>query len=97
MNQNKIDKLKAAYDNTKSAKIGDRISCPTCGKSIVKKTKDHAFCSNGRSKGAGNCKDGYWNKVDPVKRNRDTPWKRERDKDRDYVDEGPEGWDGHKD
>lgn len=43
--------------------IGSVVACPNCGRSFRKKTKTHIFCSNGRSKRGGNCKDDYWNRV----------------------------------
>lgn len=102
--QKKIDSMEDAYGLSKAARIGETISCPTCKKSFIKKTKDHAFCSNGRSNGAGNCKDGYWNRVNPEKRCRNTPYfknvicgPKETPGWPLGVDEGPEGWDGHKD
>lgn len=61
--------------------------CKNCGKHFVKKTPTHLFCSNGRT-GAGNCKDAYWNKHDPRKRNRNN---RNSHLDNDYS------WDSHKD
>ena len=61
------------YSYAKNVQIGSDIVCPVCGKVLIKKTKDHVFCSNGRNKGAGNCKDAYWNKIDPKKRNRKHP------------------------
>lgn len=68
-----ISTLKDKYNFAKIALVGESIECPVCEKVLIKKTKDHVFCSNGRTKGAGNCKDGYWNKVDPKKRNRKHP------------------------
>jgi hypothetical protein len=65
--------MKMRYILAKSRKIGEEIMCPSCGSILIKKTKDHVFCSNGRTKGAGNCKDAYWNKVDNKKRNRKHP------------------------
>lgn len=58
------------YNLNKDAKIGEDIACPCCGVIFKKKTKQQAFCSNGRTVGAGNCKDAYWNKMDENKRNR---------------------------
>lgn len=52
----------------KLAKAGDTISCPCCGKRFVKRTYQQVFCSN---KGAGNCKDRYWNDVDEKRHRQD--------------------------
>jgi hypothetical protein len=65
-----LKKMIGKYQTAKAAKVGDNICCPSCGTVFVKKSYQHVFCSNGRNKGAGNCKDAYWNKVDNKKRNR---------------------------
>lgn len=43
------------YDINKSAKVGEEIICPICGKRFIKKSYQQAFCST-------ECKDRYWNK-----------------------------------
>jgi len=68
--------LMGRYDQNKSAKIGDVISCPVCDKRFVKRTRDHTFCSNGRRKKGGNCKDRYWNTVDDERRERAKAYKK---------------------
>lgn len=52
---------KAIYDKNKTVKVGRKILCPVCKKEMIKKSYQHAFCSN---KGRGNCKDSYWNLID---------------------------------
>jgi ribosomal protein S27AE len=63
-------RYKIAQENT----TGSNHSCPSCGNSIVKTTYNKIFCSNGRTKGRGNCKDWFWNIIDPNKRCRLTPY-----------------------
>ena len=45
---------KEAYDIAKSAKVGDTISWPACGKKNRKRSYQHKFCNT-------KCKDHYWN------------------------------------
>ena len=52
--------MEIAYKKAKAAKVGEKITCPTCGKEFTKKSYQQAFC---RNKGRDNCKDGYWNFV----------------------------------
>jgi hypothetical protein len=47
------------------AKIGEEISCPSCGTKHMKKSYQSVFCK--KFKGT-KCKDNYWNNVDPKKR-----------------------------
>jgi predicted nucleic acid-binding Zn ribbon protein len=42
------------YNINKSAKVGTEIICPVCGKRLIKKSYQQAFCST-------ECKDKYWN------------------------------------
>lgn len=65
-----VQVMKGRYNHAKSTEVGKLISCPTCGNVHTKKTYNMIFCSNGKTKGKGNCKDGYWNVVDEKKRNR---------------------------
>lgn len=89
--------MKQLYTIGKTASIGTVISCPGCGMTLVKKTKDHKYHGSV-------CKDAYWNNVDPRKRNNTTrisPASARYMSDRrmhaaDY-DAWPEGWDEHKD
>lgn len=89
--------MKSDYAIIKGKPIGHAVNCCVCGKQFVKKSSSQAFCSNGRNKGAGNCKDAFWNKVDPEKRCRKTPYYYNNIHRETDIDEGPEGWDGHKD
>ena len=50
--------MRARYSAIKRAKVGVEMACPVCGKMMVKRSYQHAFCSN---IGAGNCKDRFWN------------------------------------
>lgn len=100
--------LKTLYEKAKNAKVGETVFCPSCGKSFEKTNYQQAFC---KSKEGTICKDFYWNNVTPTKRNNTTrispanaafyaaniePLK--NDNGWPFgVDEGPEGWDGHKD
>jgi len=62
----KIMAMKDAYKLATLAASGSLIACPTCGKKIAK-ANAKVFCSN---KGAGNCKDRYWNTVSDKRRER---------------------------
>jgi len=57
-------KLCKRYTVASEAKIGTTIHCPVCNKAIVKTTYHKIFCSNGKTRKGGNCKDKYWNRVD---------------------------------
>ena len=54
----KVEKLRL-YEVAKAAKVHTLCKCPTCSKDFTKKSYQQAFCSN---KGAGNCKDSFWNR-----------------------------------
>lgn len=90
----KVKDMKRLYRAAQQTKTGEDIKCPACGTSHKKTTYNKVFCSNNKT-AFNSCKDKYWNTVDPNKRNRDTPWKRERDDRHDYDDD--QGWDAHKD
>ncbi len=62
-------KLKHLYLVNKSKKVGDSCVCPSCLVSFVKGSYQQIFC---RTKAGTYCKDQYWNKVDPKKRNNTT-------------------------
>jgi hypothetical protein len=62
--QNNIRDMLDAYQTAKSSLVGSQVHCPTCGKLHTKTTYHKVFCSNGRTKRGGNCKDVYWNSVD---------------------------------
>lgn len=102
-----MGKMKIAYGKAKSAKVGDTCECPSCKTPFVKSNYQQAFC---KSKPGTECKDKYWNTVTPGKRNNTTRispanaayYERHIEplKAKGWpmgVDEGPEGWDGHKD
>lgn len=57
------------YKINKSAKVGDKLVCPSCGTHFVKEHYQQVFC---KSKPKTVCKDKYWNTVDPKKRNNTT-------------------------
>ena len=59
----KIEKMKARYEEAKEAPVGTIIRCPTCGKEHQKTSYHNIFCCNMKTKGKGNCKDKYWNMV----------------------------------
>ena len=65
-------KMTKAYIKAKDAKVGETIVCPSCKKVFVKKSYNQIFCSNAKTKRFNNCKDKYWNTVDPNKRNNTT-------------------------
>lgn len=48
-------KNQMAYEQNKSAKVGETIRCACCGKEFVKKQYSQAFC-------CGECKDKFWNR-----------------------------------
>lgn len=66
----KIADMKIAAGIVRDMPVGSWTGCPVCGKEFRKKTKHHTFCSNGRQKKGGNCKDRYWNTVDEGRKER---------------------------
>ena len=60
---------KNLYTLNKVCKVGAECNCPGCGEKFIKKTYSQAFC---RTKNNTQCKDKYWNQVDPNKRNNKT-------------------------
>ena len=60
----KLSEMEARYKDNLNSQIGTTIRCACCGKRILKSNYQTQFC---RNKGAGNCKDKYWNNV-PDKR-----------------------------
>lgn len=77
-NSKKVELFKRRYEEAKNAPIGSQIVCPTCGNKHKKTTYHKIFDSNGKTKkGKGNnCKDEYWNTVDPKRRARAKEYKR---------------------
>lgn len=61
--------MKDVYNKNKSAKIGQECNCPSCGSKFIKSNYQQSFC---KSKPKTQCKDKYWNTVDPKKRNNTT-------------------------
>lgn len=94
----KADRPKSIFQLAKEGAIGQQVRCPACGRPFRKKTKAHTFCSNGRSrpKGNSNCKDDFWNRMDPNK-------SREARRERLGLDpyeldlDDDQSWDAHKD
>lgn len=60
-----VEALKHRYEQAKEAEVGSLIFCAMCGTPIRKTTYHKAFCSNQKTGGRHNCKDRYWNTVDP--------------------------------
>ena len=94
----KISTMKRLYNVAKDAKVGIEITCPSCGLKHTKTTYNKVFCSNAKSKVWRNCKDAFWNKVDPEKACRNTQYFRDvilREAVTDFDDDP--SWDAHKD
>ena len=66
--------MKQLYNAAKKAKTGEDILCPNCNTLHNKATYHKVFCSNAKTRASRNCKDAFWNKVDPEKRNRQTQY-----------------------
>lgn len=62
-----ITKMIQLYDLAQAARIHATIQCPCCKKMHTKTTYHKVFCSNDKTKGRGNCKDYYWNTVNPAR------------------------------
>ena len=98
-----IVKMKTIYDAAKRAKTDSMIQCPYCGNKHEKTTYHKVFCSNAKTKKRNNCKDNFWNKVDPEKRCRKTayffnviePARHERE-EYNQLDDGDSSWDVHR-
>src|SRR5690606_39311056 len=50
------------YNHNKKVKVEGKINCVICSKEILKHKPSYVFCSIV-------CKDDFWNKIDPRKRN----------------------------
>lgn len=51
--------------NTSSAKVGEKTTCPNCGRGFVKKSYNQVFCSNQKKKYKGrDCKSEYHNAME---------------------------------
>lgn len=102
-------KIREQYKINKDSKVGTKCTCPSCGTSFEKTNYQQVFC---KSRPGTQCKDKYWNTVDPKKRNNTTRispanarWQERQADLRDqwitnnhrwYFDDDP-GWDAHKD
>jgi hypothetical protein len=62
-------KIRERYQVNKDASVGDECLCPSCDTRFIKDNYQQAFC---KTKRKTKCKDGYWNKVTPNKRNNKT-------------------------
>jgi hypothetical protein len=60
-----MSKIKEKYKKSKSAKVGEKCICPSCGTEFIKENYQQAFC---KTKKGTKCKDKYWNLVAPEKR-----------------------------
>jgi len=90
-----MSRLKQLYSENKLKKVGDKCICPSCSTPFIKGSYQQVFC---KTKVGTYCKDQYWNKVDPKKRNNTTRispasarWLLNHP---DYDDD--QGWDAHK-
>ena len=54
--------METFYEYNKGVPVGRKIFCPCCSEIFTKRSYQHSFCSN---KGKGNCKDRYWNTLNP--------------------------------
>lgn len=84
---------KAQYKANKEAKVGESCKCPSCNITFIKTQHQQAFC---KSKPGTVCKDAYWNKVTPTKRNNTTrispasrAFMEHLERNRDYDDSHP--------
>jgi transcription elongation factor Elf1 len=70
-----ITKKKRLYVKARKARVGTLITCPWCNRIHMKTTYHKVFCSNAKTLTGGNCKDDYWNTVDPVRAQRKEDFK----------------------
>lgn len=61
-NSDQATKARARYALAKASKTGQTIPCGFCARPFTKTSYQQAFCCN---KGRQNCKDSYWNRVNP--------------------------------
>ena len=50
------------YKQNKKTNVGSNVNCVVCSKEMIKKRESYVFCGL-------QCKDDFWNKIDPRKRN----------------------------
>lgn len=62
-------KIRDRYKLNKESKVGSNLICPSCNTTFIKTNYQQCFC---KSKPKTQCKDKYWNTVDPKKRNNTT-------------------------
>ena len=63
----RLIEMEIRYNDNANSSLGTTIRCACCGKRILKRNYQTQFCTN---KGAGNCKDEYWNNVSEKRRKR---------------------------
>jgi hypothetical protein len=66
--------MESRYTDNVKAGVNTVIACPVCSKHFKKTTYHKIFCSNQKTHGSGNCKDRYWNTVDPERTKRAESW-----------------------
>lgn len=97
-------KITARKKLNSTAPIGATCICPSCGESFIKKYSQQAFC---RTKPSTQCKDKYYNTVDPKKRNNTTRISPASDaymrkngigiyREESHLFDDDMGWDAHK-
>lgn len=60
---NNVHDMKLCFNKNKRTAVGDIINCPVCNTVMMKRYNKHQFCS---TKGAGNCMDMYYSKINGV-------------------------------
>jgi len=93
--------MKETYKLNKSASVGVKCTCPSCGTVFTKNHYQQAFC---KTKSGTKCKDKYWNTVTPGKRNNTTrispasaAFMAQREERHEYDYDDDPSWDAHKD
>lgn len=86
------------YLSNESGLVGSECICPSCGVKFIKGSYQQVFC---KSQPKTVCKDKYWNRVDPSKRNNTTrisPASQDwiDNKIIQYSDDFDPSWDAHK-
>ena len=82
------------YKHNKTIIVGKKLNCVVCGKEIIKEKQSYVFCGL-------QCKDDFWNKIDPRKRNskrvsavnrRRNEWLKGSDNHKTSYDNRNENW-----
>jgi len=73
-----VPRMRQARQAALVAAVGSDIACPVFGRQHRKTTAAKVFCSNGRTRRGGNCKDRFWNLVDEGRRDRAAGIQRDR-------------------